>query len=305
MVEDIYPSRCGKEPQVTDRQDPVYHGHSGDQGPLTEEQINFFIENGYLFFESFLFSEEAQKYKNEMDRLRRDSRTINSEESFLEPGSRDVRSIFNIHSNNEMFKKLACDTSISNRVTQLLGSPVYIHQSRINYKPGFKGKEFFWHSDFETWHVEDGMPRMRAISCSITLTENNEHNGPLLIVPGSHKYYLSCAGETPEDHFRTSLKKQEYGVPTPGALEMLVDQGGIFSAKGPPGSMILFDCNIMHGSNGNISPWPRSNIFFVYNSVENTLTSPFCGLSPRPNYIANRDFSNILKHRPALSHRQL
>ena len=50
---------------------------------------------------------------------------------------------------------------------QILGSQVYIHQSRVNLKPGFKGKEFYWHSDFETWHIEDGMPRMRALSCSI------------------------------------------------------------------------------------------------------------------------------------------
>src|SRR3546814_10756649 len=44
--------------------------------------------------------------------------------------------------------------------------------SRLNYKPGFKGKEFYWHSDFETWHVEDGMPQMRALSMSILLAEN-------------------------------------------------------------------------------------------------------------------------------------
>lgn len=54
----------------------------------------------------------------------------------------------------------------------LLDDEVYIHQSRLNYKPGFRGKEFYWHSDFETWHVEDGMPRLRALSISITLTEN-------------------------------------------------------------------------------------------------------------------------------------
>jgi hypothetical protein len=41
---------------------------------------------------------------------------------------------------------------------QLLGSDVYVHQSRVNFKPGFNGQDFYWHSDFETWHAEDGMP---------------------------------------------------------------------------------------------------------------------------------------------------
>jgi ectoine hydroxylase len=44
----------------------------------------------------------------------------------------------------------------------------------------------------------------------------------------------------------------------------------------------------MHGSNGNITPYPRSNVFFVYNSIENRLQDPFCGLKPRPEYIATR-----------------
>lgn len=66
------------------------------------------------------------------------------------------------------------------------GGDVYIHQSRINDKFGFKGSGFNWHSDLETWHSEDGMPRMRALSASLMLTDNNEFNGPLMLIPGSH-----------------------------------------------------------------------------------------------------------------------
>ena len=38
--------------------------------------------------------------------------------------------------------------------------------------PGFTGSGFSWHSDFETWHAEDGMPSIRTVSCSIPLMEN-------------------------------------------------------------------------------------------------------------------------------------
>ena len=62
----------------------------------------------------------------------------------------------------------------------------------------------------------------------------------------------------------------------------------------PAGSVVFFDCNAMHGSNSNISPYPRSNVFFVYNSVENTLNSPKYGLTPRPEHVATReDFTAI------------
>ena len=291
---DAYPSRM-ETTQIIERKDPVVWGPraSDANGFLNEDQLNFYEKNGYLSFESFFFREEVARFEEELERLRNSKAIEENPEDFLEPASREVRSIFNIHRTNEIFRKLSREKLLLKIVTQLLNSPVYIHQSRINYKPGFNGKEFYWHSDFETWHMEDGMPRMRAVSCSITLTENNEFNGPLLLIPGSHRQYISCIGETPEEHFKHSLKKQEYGVPSQEVLQNLTDQNGMVSFKGQAGSVIFFDCNLMHGSNGNISPWPRSNVFFVYNSMENTLVEPFCALKPRPDYIASREFSAL------------
>jgi len=54
----------------------------------------------------------------------------------------------------------------------------------------------------------------------------------------------------------------------------LAEQGGIRVIEAKAGSVIFFDCNTMHGSNSNISPWSRSNVFMVYNRVENTLEAP-------------------------------
>jgi len=187
-----------------------------------------------------------------------------------------------------VLSRLSRDPRVANVARQILGSEVYIHQSRANMKPGFHGKEFYWHSDFETWHVEDGMPAMRALSCSVLLSDNNETNGPLMLVPGSHRQFISCVGETPRDHYKQSLKKQEYGVPDQVSLQLLAEQGGIQTMMAKAGSVVFFDCNTMHGSNSNISPWPRSNVFMVYNSMENTLNPPKYGLDPRPEHIATR-----------------
>jgi ectoine hydroxylase len=96
-------------------------------------------------------------------------------------------------------------------------------------------------------------------------------------------------GKTPDDHYEQSLRKQEYGVPDQESLQKLVERHGIDTMIGPAGSVVLFDCNTMHGSNGNITPLPRSNVFLVYNSVENRLVAPFSGQKPRPDYIATRD----------------
>jgi ectoine hydroxylase len=70
---------------------------------------------------------------------------------------------------------------------------------------------------------------------------------------------------------------------------MLVARGGIEAPKGAAGSATFFDCNLMHGSVGNLSPWPRTNLFVVYSSVENALQVPFGGKPPRPDFLAERE----------------
>ncbi|MGH0033866.1 MAG: ectoine hydroxylase [Myxococcota bacterium] len=290
---DDYPSRVGGEASILPRKDPVLHGHGPRQGPLSAEQLESFDRAGFLALEDFFDEPETRSIRDEAVRLRESLSGSGAAEVVSEPGSGELRSIFAVHSSSDVFRRLARHPRLLGAATQILGSPVYIHQSRINYKPAFRGREFYWHSDFETWHVEDGMPRMRAVSASISLLENNVHNGPLMLVPGSHRHYFSCAGVTPERHYERSLRKQEYGVPEADVLEDLVRQGGVAAPVGPPGSVVLFDCNTMHGSNGNISPWPRSNLFFVYNSVENALESPFSGQAPRPEHIASRDFEPL------------
>jgi ectoine hydroxylase len=283
----IYPSRQGGA-QFIERQDPTVYAPKGKEPPVSAQQITHYAEKGFMLLDGVFSETEIQTFQDELERLRSSSAAVAPGETITEPESGDVRSIFRIHESSPIFKALVADKRLADLARYILDDEVYIHQSRLNYKPGFRGKEFYWHSDFETWHVEDGMPRMRALSMSITLTENFEYNGPLMLIPGSHLHYAACEGGTPDNHYEASLKKQEYGVPSDTQLACMVKKGGIVSAKCKPGSVIIFDCNTMHGSNGNISPEPRSNVFFVYNAVSNQVTSPFCDQPPRPEYICSR-----------------
>ena len=89
-----------------------------------------------------------------------------------EPHGRSIRSVFRAALFSDMIAEVIRLDTVLPVARQLLGSDVYLHQARINMMPGFTGTGFYWHSDFETWHAEDGMPSMRAVSCSIALTEN-------------------------------------------------------------------------------------------------------------------------------------
>ncbi|MDE2582409.1 MAG: ectoine hydroxylase [Rhodospirillales bacterium] len=285
---DLYPSRVAPRPELRARHDPVVYG-TAETGPLPSASLSRYERNGYLAFDQLLPESEVRDLRAELDRLWAWAGDAKDETIIREPSSQEVRSVFAIHRGDGLFARLAADRRIVGMAEQILGGPVYIHQSRVNFKKGFTGKEFYWHSDFETWHVEDGMPRMRAFSLSIALTDNLPHNGPLMVIPGSHRRYVACVGTTPEDHYKASLRRQEYGVPDEESLVGLVAEGGLAAPTGKAGAAVLFDCNTMHGSNSNITPLPRSNIFIVYNSVENALVAPFGGHKPRPEFVATRN----------------
>ena len=292
LSQDPYKTRTGGNAAILTRLDPIVYERAAKpakRAGLSLAQREAYRDNGFIMLPELFSATEVNHLFAEMQAMRQAFAASSKDEVIAEPGSGEVRSIFNVHRLNQLFARLVRDPRVLEVARDILGDEVYIHQSRINYKPGFQGKDFYWHSDFETWHSEDGMPAMRAVSCSILLTDNNELNGPLLVMPGSHRHFISCVGETPEDHFRESLRKQEIGVPEEEFLRYLADMGGIVSCTGKAGSVVFFDCNTMHGSNSNISPYPRSNVFFVYNSISNRLEAPKGGLKPRPEYIAARE----------------
>jgi ectoine hydroxylase len=68
----------------------------------------------------------------------------------------------------------------------------------------------------------------------------------------------------------------------------LVKQGGIVAPTGKPGGMLMFHGNLVHGSSGNITPFPRKIVYLTLNAVSNYIRTP-----TRPDYIAHRDFRPI------------
>ncbi len=287
-IQDDYPTRLPQE-QWLERKDPTVWGKWSPEAPLTRAETQSFEKNGYLILKGVFSANEIAALQDESARIRAGDAGLAPENVITEPGSDEVRTVFRLDEQNALFERLARDKRIAGRVSYLLGDDVYLHQSRLNYKPGFTGKEFYWHSDFETWHAEDGMPRMRAISASVLLTDNDALNGPLMLMPGSHQTFVACAGETPADNHKSSLKKQEVGVPSHDSLSKMAETFGVDYAAGRAGTVILFDCNTIHGSNGNITPFPRSNAFFVYNAWSNRVVAPFAADAPRPAFLSARD----------------
>ena len=305
-MEDLYPSRHLPEPSTLKRRDPVLHAEDLQRSPISIDLVRQYERDGFLVLENVFSAKEVAELKAAAEELRTNSKGLIDGTKISEPGKTGeeiVRSVFAIHNQSETFGALCAGERLAGLARFLLADDVYIHQSRLNYKPAFRGKEFYWHSDFETWHTEDGMSRMRALSMSVMLTDNHPQAGPTMFVPGSQNTYVQCVGETPADHYKASLRRQEYGVPDAGNLRKMVEGTGIAAPAPPAGSVVIFDCNTMHGSNGNITPFERINAFFVFNAWSNRLTAPFGETDPRPEFIAHRDVDAPLPS-PSRSHKR-
>ena len=50
----------------------------------------------------------------------------------------------------------------------------------------------------------------------------------------------------------------------------------------------MFHGNLVHGSAGNITPYPRKIVYLTLNAVSNYIRTP-----TRPDWIAHRDFRPI------------
>jgi len=250
---------------------------------LTIEQRNRFNEDGYLFFPSLFSPEEIQNLLAVVPELyqRREEYNVREKESDA------VRTNFAAHLYSKPFAKLARHPRMIKPVEDLLGEHLYMHQFKINGKMAFEGDVWQWHQDYGTWVNDDLMPTERAMNIAIFLDEVTEFNGPLLLIPGSHK-----KGVIKAKHDLTTTSYPLWTLDN-DLISQLVSRaggknGGIVGPKGPAGSMILFHSCLVHSSSSNLSPFNRVSVYLSLCAVSNHIRR-----FKRKEYIAHRDFTPI------------
>ena len=250
---------------------------------LTIEQRNRFNEDGYLFFPSLFSPEEIQNLLAVVPELYQRREEYNVREK----GSDAVRTNFAAHLYSKPFAKLARHPRMIKPVEDLLGEHLYMHQFKINGKMAFEGDVWQWHQDYGTWVNDDLMPAERAMNIAIFLDEVTEFNGPLLLIPGSHK-----KGVLEAKHDLTTTSYPLWTLDN-DLISQLVSRaggknGGIVGPKGAAGSMILFHSCLVHSSSSNLSPFNRVSVYLSLCAVSNHIRR-----FKRKEYIAHRDFTPI------------
>ena len=267
---------------------------------LSQAQIESYEKNGFLLLKD-CFSEAENKLL--LEEASREFEVDSPRRVMEKRGA--VRSVFASHVHSDVFGYLSRLDRLVEPAMQLLRSEVYIHQFKINAKAALEGDQWEWHQDFLYWHKEDGMPEPRVLTATVFLQDVTEFNGPMLLIPGSHKLGMidlkAQAAHDVEDGFHdTGLEDPTWMSTLTADLKYKIDKrillrllknNDIYAAKDRAGFVLFFHGNLFHASTNNLSACDRMSIFLTYNSTENALPPIE---NPRPTFIASRDFTPIV-----------
>lgn len=245
---------------------------------LTEQQLEQFDREGYLFLPDVFTADETAVLNREAHRVF----ALDRKEVVREKDGKTARTAFAAQEYNEGFRRLGRHPRLLGPVKQILDGEVYMHQFKVNAKAAFNGDVWQWHQDYGVWSRDDRMPEARAMNIALFLEDVTEFNGALMFIPRSHKAGVIEAGH--------DLQTTSYPLWTidDETITRLVDEGGLIAPKGRAGSVIMFHSNLVHGSPSNMSPFDRTIVYLSLCHVDNHIRQ-----FKRPEWIAHRDFTPI------------
>jgi ectoine hydroxylase-related dioxygenase (phytanoyl-CoA dioxygenase family) len=231
---------------------------------LTEEQVDFYRENGYLAGVKVLNDEQLEVLRGQLAELI-DPAGVPGHELFYEfhaNESADPSQVL-FHALGAWRIKPALHDLLWHPAfvvpaAQLLGGAVRFWHDQIFYKPARHGGVVIWHQDYSYWTRTTPVAH---ISCWIGLDDSTRANGCLHYVPRSHQWPLlpraSFANEM--DAILDSLAPEQRAEFKPVPIEL---KAGECSFHHPM---------MVHGSYANETAVPRRAL--VINAVRDGVTS--------------------------------
>jgi len=249
---------------------------------LTDAQIAAYQDKGYVLVPNLLRREELAVLDGAVSDL-----TGGSGPQVMHEKDGKPHVVYGMHLLDPRMAALARHPRIIAPAMQILGKPVFVHQSRVNVKQ-YGGAVVDWHQDFGTYHRVDGVPRPDGIMISIFLDDISECNAPLMVVPRTQHAGLvheARINRDAEDTERAAKYRFDISRET---MARLVASNGLETVTGPAGSVLYLHMNVVHGSTVNITPLRRVILYLNVCTVDNRGET-----FARPEWLAARDFNPI------------
>ena len=226
---------------------------------ISERDVAFYRDNGYVVVPDVLEPAMLDSLRREMNEVLANARTVTDHTDLydLEPGHRPddprVRRIKTPHKFLPAFEKLYRYPRLVDIVGQMVGGGgVRLLGSKLNMKSPRYGSPVEWHQDWAFYpHTNDDL-----LAVGVMLDDCTLENGPLMVVPGSHK------GPVWDHH------DGEYfcGAVDPSTAKAEIDRA--VPLLGRAGSMSFHHVRALHGSAENVSDRQRALLLYEYAAAD-------------------------------------
>lgn len=232
---------------------------SGKPRIMQPHQRDFYFENGYLKLDRFLSDEWLNRLVEVTAGFVEKSRSITTSNDvfYVEPGhSYDEPRLQRLTTpdiRHEAYWVFASESNIPDLVADAVGPDVKFHHSKLNFKWNRGGQSFDWHQDIIGWPHTNYSP----VTVGVYLEDCYREQGPLSVVPGSHKGPLIT--EYNELGVWTNAIAREHKSWSDDDVDYLT---------GPAGTVFLLNCRTIHGSLQNNSSRSRPLLLMTYSSAD-------------------------------------
>ncbi len=252
---------------------------------LAPAQIAQYDRDGYLLFDGLFNATEVEVMRREVARVSK----VESEMVVREGTARAPKAMFRLHETDGPTASPAFQAAV--RLPRTLGlaqqllrdDKLYLHHTKVNIKAAIEGSVWPWHQDYGSW-MRDGIQKPDLLTMMISLDAAAEVNGCLYFLPGSHK-----RGRL-DPYLDTSTAYKVWSVGPADMKALIAEHGEPVPIIGKPGSLVVFDCNLLHASGHNLSAQDRWQAYFCFNKVANR---PVDVESPRPDYVRSRNWTPL------------
>ena len=240
-------------------------------GILTKAQKDSFWRDGFIVADDAVSADDLSALRQVFEGWVSESRdhtqdfgeTLDGRARFdLEPGhTADVPALRRVQSPEEVsdvFAGVMRSAPMVDMVAELIGPAIRFHHGKVNSKlPGAATKVKF-HQDF----TFQPMTNDDMITALLFVDDVTLENGPLEVVPGSHKGPLHSPWHS--------------GVFTGAVADSVVEEqrSEIVACTGKAGSVCLMHASLLHGSAPNLSDRPRTLYIATYYSEDAIELSP-------------------------------
>jgi ectoine hydroxylase-related dioxygenase (phytanoyl-CoA dioxygenase family) len=225
---------------------------------ITAADVAFYCEHGYLVVPGVLDPPTVDGLRRELAAILEGARAVTAHTDVydLEPGhcpeDPRVRRVKTPHKFFDGFKRLYRHPGLVAALQALLGPAVRLHGSKINLKAPRYGSPVEWHQDWAFYpHTNDDL-----LAVGVMLDDATSDNGPLLVVPGSHRGPIL-------DHHADGYF---CGAVDPAAVKDELARA--VPLTGRAGSMSFHHVRLLHGSAQNVSALPRALLLFEYGAAD-------------------------------------